>query len=195
MLEAGDICYRPFALSNCVNIKRPHTWLLIILDTPPALVDVEILRRPMQGRERMPNILIVDDDDAIRDTLYDLLSGEYSCQTAETAEKALARLATDSYDVVLTDISMPGLSGLELLGHIRQRFADTPVIIISGIGDQEHAQGLIKLGAFDFLLKPFKLEDVEKSVQRAVEFRRQAHETSNEGVTESDDWKIVKGGF
>ena len=143
----------------------------------------------------MPNILIVDDDDAIRDTLYDLLCDEYVCQTAETAEKALARLATDSYDVVLTDISMPGLSGLELLGHIRQRFADTPVIIISGIGDQEHAQGLIKLGAFDFLLKPFKLEDVEKSVQRAVEFRRQAHETSNEGVSESDDWKIVKGGF
>lgn len=143
----------------------------------------------------MPNILIVDDDDAIRDTLYDLLSDEYVCQTAETAEKALARLATDSYDIVLTDISMPGLSGLELLGHIRQRFADTPVIIISGISDQEHAQGLIKLGAFDFLLKPFKLEDVEKSVQRAVEFRRRVHQTSNEGVSESDDWKIVKGGF
>ena len=143
----------------------------------------------------MPNILVVDDDDAIRDTLYDLLSDEYVCQTAETAEKALARLATDSYDVVLTDISMPGLSGLELLGHIRQRFADTPVIIISGISDQEHAQGLIKLGAFDFLLKPFKLEDVEKSVQRAVEFRRRGLDTSNEESAESDDWKIVKGGF
>src|ERR1044072_4971396 len=137
----------------------------------------------MQGRERMPNILIVDDDDAIRDTLYDLLSDDYICQTAETAEKALARLAAAAYDVVLTDMSMPGLSGLELLGHILQRFADTPVIIISGIGDQEHAQGLIKLGAFDFLLKPFRLEDVEKSVQRAVEFRRQAQETSNEGVS------------
>ena len=143
----------------------------------------------------MPKILVVDDDDAIRDTLYDLLADEYVCQTAETAEKALARLAADAYDVVLTDISMPGLSGLELLGHIRQRFADTPVIIISGIGDQEHAQGLIKLGAFDFLLKPFKLEDVEKSVQRAVEFRRRGLDTSNEGVSESDEWKIVKGGF
>ncbi len=140
----------------------------------------------------MPNILVVDDDDAIRDTLYDLLSGEYSCQTAETAEKALARLAAESYDVVLTDISMPGLSGLELLGHILQRFAETPVIIISGIGDREHAQGLIKLGAFDFLLKPFKLEDVEKSVQRAVEFRRRAGGTLNEESRESDDWKIVK---
>ena len=138
----------------------------------------------------MPKILIVDDDDAIRDTLYELLSEEYVCQTAETAEKAWARLEADSYDVVLTDISMPGLSGLELLGHIRQKYADTPVIIISGIGDQEHARGLIKLGAFDFLLKPFTLELVEKSVQRAVEYRRRLQD--NVGGGESDDWKIVK---
>jgi DNA-binding NtrC family response regulator len=145
----------------------------------------------------MPKILIVDDDDAIRDTLYDLLSEEYLCQTAETAEKAVARLDADTYDVVLTDISMPGLSGLELLGHIRQKFADTPVIIISGIGDQEHAQGLIKLGAFDFLLKPFKLEVVEKSVGRAVEYRRRLQENSANAEPEtkgdeSDAWKIVK---
>jgi len=149
----------------------------------------------------MPKILIVDDDDAIRDTLYELLSEEYVCQTAETAEKAVARLEADIYDVVLTDISMPGLSGLELLGHIRQKFSDTPVIIISGIGDQEHAQGLIKLGAFDFLLKPFKLEVVEKSVRRAVEYRRRVQESSKKEANpdtkdnESDDWRIVKENF
>ena len=148
----------------------------------------------------MTRVLVVDDDDAIRDTLYELLSEEYLCQTAETAEKAFARLEADSYDVVLTDISMPGLSGLELLGHIRQKFPDTPVIMISGIGDHEHAQGLIKLGAFDFLLKPFTLEVVEKSVQRAVEYGRHLREDSlreaqasgrgeNEGKAE--DWKIV----
>lgn len=108
----------------------------------------------------MPKILLVDDDETIRDTLYELLSQDYFCQTAETAEKAFARLEADEYDVVLTDISMPGLSGLELLGHVRQKFPDTPVIIISGIGDQEHAQGLSRLGAFDFLLKPFGLEVV-----------------------------------
>jgi DNA-binding NtrC family response regulator len=141
----------------------------------------------------MPNILIVDDDDAIRDTLYDLLSDQYGCQTAETAEEALAKLAADSYDVVLTDISMPGLSGLELLGHIRQRFADTPVIIISGIGDQEHAQGLIKLGAFAFLLKPFRLEDVERNVERAVEFKkRQSGRREGEESEKPDAWRIVK---
>ncbi len=145
----------------------------------------------------MPRILLVDDDETIRDTLYELLSEYYICQTAETAEKAFARLEADQYDVVLTDISMPGLSGLELLGHVRQKFPDTPVIIISGIGDQEHAQGLIKLGAFDFLLKPFSLDVVEKSVRRAVEYRNRLLEGKGEDGENSRknavaDWKIVK---
>ena len=145
----------------------------------------------------MPKILVVDDDDTIRDTLYELLSEQYLCQTAETAEKAFARLEADSYNVVLTDISMPGLSGLELLGHIRQKFPDTPVIMISGIGDQDHAQGLIKLGAFDFLLKPFSLDVVEKSVQRAVEYNRRLTEGDVRGSDQAEekkdasDWKII----
>jgi|SRR5882672_5157615 len=149
----------------------------------------------------MARILVVDDDDVIRDTLYELLSEQYICQTAETAEKALARLQADVYDVVLTDISMPGLSGLELLGHIRQKYSNTPVIMISGIGDQEHAQGLIRLGAFDFLLKPFSLEVVEKSVQRAVDYRiRLLKDASSDGQglnsegkgDELGEWKILK---
>lgn len=146
----------------------------------------------------MPKVLVVDDDETIRDTLYELLSDNYFCQTAETAEKAFARLEADSYDVVLTDISMPGLSGLELLGNVRQKFPTTPVIIISGIGDQEHAQGLIRLGAFDFLLKPFSLEVVEKSVSRAVEYRRRLlsqakRDEPKDKPTAEDggDWKIV----
>jgi DNA-binding NtrC family response regulator len=120
----------------------------------------------------MASILVVDDDDAIRDTLYELFSGQYLCHTAETAEKALTLLQSEIYDVVLTDISMPGLSGLELLGHVLQSYPGTPVIVISGIGDQEHAEGLKNLGAFDYLLKPFSLEGVEDSVKRAISYRR-----------------------
>src|SRR5260370_41735029 len=119
----------------------------------------------------MAEILVVDDDDLIRDTLYDLPSPEYQCQTAETAEKALTRLEAETFDVVLTDISMPGLSGLELLGSVLQMYPKTPVIIISGISDQEHAEGLIKLGAFDYLLKPFRREAFETSASSAVEYR------------------------
>jgi two-component system, NtrC family, response regulator PilR len=137
----------------------------------------------------MAEILIVDDDDVIRDTLYELLAENYVCQTAETAEKALARLKANQFDVVLTDISMPGLSGLELLGQVLQQYPKTPVIIISGISDQEHAEGLIKLGAFDYLLKPFRLEVVEKSVQRAIDFRRKLLGSEE---TDKTDWKIIR---
>lgn len=145
----------------------------------------------------MSLILVVDDDEAIRDTLYDLLSEEHDCQTAETAEQALARLEVDSYDLVLTDISMPGLSGLELLGHVRQKYPDTPVIIISGISDQDHAQGLIRLGAFEYLLKPFRLEVVEKSVKRALDRRRhllKAPRRAEETKEDATDWKIIRDG-
>ena len=145
----------------------------------------------------MSLILVVDDDEAIRDTLYDLLSQEHDCQPAQTAEQALARLEVDSYDLVLTDISMPGLSGLELLGHVRQKYPDTPVIIISGISDHDHAEGLIRLGAFEYLLKPFRLEVVEKSVKRALDRRRhllKAPRRADETKEDATDWKIVRDG-
>jgi DNA-binding NtrC family response regulator len=117
------------------------------------------------------SLLVVDDDQHVRDLLYDLFADEHRCHTTDSAEKALVLIDREFYDVVLTDISMPGLSGLELLGLVRQRYPETPVIIISGITDQEHARGLMKLGAFDYLLKPFSLERVEESVRRALESR------------------------
>jgi DNA-binding NtrC family response regulator len=116
----------------------------------------------------MADILVVDDDDVIRDTLCELLSMQYSCQTADTAEEALAKLEAQSFDVVLTDISMPGLSGMELLSRVLKLYPGTPVIVISGLSDQEQAQSLISLGAADYLLKPFRLEVVEESVRRAL---------------------------
>ena len=120
----------------------------------------------------MADILVVDDDEVIRETLCELLSLEYSCQTADTAEDALAKLEAQSFDVVLTDISMPGLSGMELLSRVLQLYPGTAVIMVSGLSDQEQAQSLISLGAFDYLLKPFRLEVVEESVKRAIENRR-----------------------
>ena len=121
----------------------------------------------------MAAILIVDDDDSVRDVLYDLLGDEHLCHSASTAEQALAFIREQPYDVVLTDISMPGLSGVELLGNLRQTQPDTPVIIISGIGDSAHAEGLSRLGAFDFIYKPFQLETVERSVSLALEHNRE----------------------
>lgn len=117
----------------------------------------------------MADILVVDDDDVIRETLEELLSAYYSVQTADTAEKALTKLEAQHFEVVLTDISMPGLNGMELLKRVVEKYPGTPVIIISGHNDQDHAQGLISRGAFDYLLKPFRLEAVEASVKRALD--------------------------
>lgn len=120
----------------------------------------------------MADVLVVDDDDVIRETLLELLGGNYQCQVASTAEEALQKLEAQPFDVVLTDVSMPGLSGRELLEKVRELYPATPVIIVSGLSDQEQAHSLNSLGAFDYLLKPFRLEMVEESVKRAVEHRQ-----------------------
>ena len=116
----------------------------------------------------MADILVVDDDDVIRDTLCELLSQDYSCQTADTAEEALAKLEAQPFDVVLTDISMPGLSGMDLLNRvlavISGHTSDHDLRIKrSGAGAESDQPG-----AFDYLLKPFRLEVVEDSVKRAI---------------------------
>jgi len=114
-------------------------------------------------------ILIVDDDDAIRGTLFDLLSDRYECHTASMAEEALQYLEVEKYDAVLTDISMPGLTGVELLKQVQERDSGTPVILISGKGSEEDSQSLLALGAFAYVTKPFTLDEIELLVERAVE--------------------------
>jgi DNA-binding response OmpR family regulator len=116
----------------------------------------------------MSSVLIVEDDAVLREILFEMFAREHVCCAASTAERALALLSEHQFDVVLTDISMPGMSGLELLGHARQRWPETAVIIISGICDQEYAAGLIKMGASDFLMKPFQLADVSRSVASVI---------------------------
>ena len=116
----------------------------------------------------MATLLIVDDDTLIRDTLHELFSGTHECHTADRAEQALAYLDVETYDVVLTDISMPELSGRELLKHIQQKHPTTPVIVISGLSNEGDAKELLDLGAFAYFAKPFKLEDIEAAVERAI---------------------------
>jgi len=116
----------------------------------------------------MATILIVDDDAAIRGTLYDLLSATYQCDTASTAEQALQYLDVETYDAVLTDIAMPGLDGVDLLKRVQLRDLDTPVILISGKGGEEDGTHLMSLGAFAYITKPFSLEEIEEIVERAV---------------------------
>ena len=116
----------------------------------------------------MPTLLIVDDDDAIRGMLFDLLSDRYECHTASMAEEALQYIGVEHYDAILTDISMPGLTGVELLQKIQESNSATPVILISGKGSEQDPQALMDLGAFAYVTKPFNLDEIEAVVERAV---------------------------
>ena len=127
----------------------------------------------------MATLLIVDDDNAIRETLAELLSSSNECHTADRAEQALAYLELENYDVVLTDISMPGLSGREVLKRVQENHPGTPVIVISANSDAEAAEELLTMGAFAYLTKPFQLEVVEDTVVRALA-RRQELRTADQ---------------
>ena len=116
----------------------------------------------------MPIILIVDDDAVIRGMLYELFSEKYECHTASTAEEAFQYLEVENYDAILTDIAMPGLTGIELLKRVQLRDSETPVILISGKGNEQDPQQLVDLGAFAYVSKPFRLIEIEEVVAQAV---------------------------
>jgi DNA-binding NtrC family response regulator len=81
-------------------------------------------------------------------------------------------MESHDYDVIVTDLLMPGMSGEDLLGFVKAYRPETPVVFISGAADEERARRLLTKGAFDYLSKPFPLEEIGKRVMRAVEHRR-----------------------
>ena len=116
-----------------------------------------------------PRILIVDDEVEITEILADLLSADYECVRAGSAEQALSQLADNRFQLVISDITMPGMSGLEMIPHVKEHSPDTVVVMISGMQTVESAIGALRLGAFDYLMKPFDLRQVEAVVKRALE--------------------------
>jgi DNA-binding NtrC family response regulator len=129
----------------------------------------------------MATLLIVDDDALVRDTLRDLLSSSHECHTADRTEQALAYLDIETYDAVLTDISLPGLSGRDLLRYIQAKHSATPVIVISAMSDGGDDQEFLEMGAFACFTKPFMLEEVEAAVDRAIAYHQKlANEKQSE---------------
>lgn len=120
----------------------------------------------------MASLLVVDDEAHIRDILSELFSEEYECRAAATAEEAITLMGTHSYDVVITDLSMPGMSGEDFIGIVRTYQPSTPVIVISGFTERSRVEELLRKGVFDYLLKPFPLQDIKEKVARAIEYRR-----------------------
>jgi len=118
-------------------------------------------------------LLIVDDEDAIRKVLHLKLSREgYVCEEANNAEQVVHVLETIPIALVVMDIKMPGKSGIEILPEIKSGYPDTAVIMATAVNDINVAVECLKQGADDYLCKPFNLEEVSLSVQRALEKRR-----------------------
>jgi len=123
--------------------------------------------------DQQETLLIVDDEAAIRKLLGHKLSREgYQCKEADSAEKSLDILATSPIALAILDIKMPGKSGIELLPEIKSGYPDTAVIMATAINDINVAIQCMKKGAYDYLCKPFNLEEVSLAVQRALEQRR-----------------------
>src|ERR1043166_2001618 len=119
--------------------------------------------------ETRAHILIVDDEDGIRGILEELLSARHECRAVSSAEEALSLLATEKFDLVLSDIRMSGMSGLEMIPYALKSAPDTVVMMISGEPTIESAIEAMRVGAFDYIRKPFDLQHVEAAVNRALD--------------------------
>jgi DNA-binding NtrC family response regulator len=121
----------------------------------------------------IPNVLVVDDDPTIRSQLVRLYSHNgYTVVPVASAEDALMQLNEGNIDFVITDIKLPGLSGIDLIAHMQENFPDVPVIAITGFKDIDTAVNVLKHGAADFVVKPFDLGAVQESTRVALEKTR-----------------------
>jgi len=113
--------------------------------------------------------LVVDDEpEVLRFGGRALTALGFSADRASSAQEALDRLASESYDLLLTDLSMPGMNGLELIAAARERQPYLPVVVITGYGTMEMAVGALRAGADDFVLKPFDVADLRKATEHAL---------------------------
>jgi response regulator RpfG family c-di-GMP phosphodiesterase len=127
--------------------------------------------------EERPRVLIVDDEKFIRDILADFLGMEgYVVRTAEDGQAALSELTHAHYDLVISDLKMPRMGGIELLEQIGSAAPNALTVIMTGFGTVETAIDAMKRGAYDYILKPFKVEEVIHVVQRGLEKQRLAAE-------------------
>ena len=117
-------------------------------------------------------ILVVDDEEAIREVISTLLDAQgYQCTTCSNGKLGLEAFRKDTFDLVLSDIVMPEMDGLKLLGELRLDDPDVPVIMVTAMHDISIALEAIRAGAYDYILKPFEKDQLYLSVRRALEHR------------------------
>ncbi len=118
-----------------------------------------------------PRVLIVDDEAVVRQLFRSCLSEQYECSEASSTAEALVQLAEEEFALVIADVIMPGLSGIELLRKIVETYPYTAVIMASGINNSQRVLDALRVGAFDYLIKPCDLFVLEMTVERALAHR------------------------
>jgi DNA-binding NtrC family response regulator len=122
-------------------------------------------------------VLVVDDESSARDLCRNILKVQgFRVEEAESAARALEILERSLIDIVLTDVRMPGMDGMELLKIVKSRFTSTDAVIMTGFGSIPAAVEAMKLGAYDYITKPFKVEDFRRVFERLVALRELAAE-------------------
>ena len=124
----------------------------------------------LEESKRRARVLIVDDEPDIREMLCDLFSMDYDCAAASSAEEALEQLHAGEFNLIVSDITMGGMSGIEMIPHALAASPETVVVMISGMQTIESAIEALRVGAFDYIMKPFDLRQVEAAVLRALEY-------------------------
>jgi two-component system response regulator PilR (NtrC family) len=125
------------------------------------------------------SVLIIEDENSMREVLKILLEGEnYEVNTASDGNEGLSYIERDIFDLIITDIKMPGADGFEILKRTKEISPDTIIIMITAFGTTEAAIEAMKLGAYDYINKPFKIDEIRLIVKKALEKKRLSEEVS-----------------
>jgi len=121
----------------------------------------------MMHEER--RILVIDDEAFVRDLLYDFFTKlKFDVTLAPDGNSGIAAFKENRFSLILVDLKMPGKSGIDVLRELRQENADTPVIIMTGYPTVDSSIEALRLGAFDYIIKPFKLQELREVADRAI---------------------------
>jgi DNA-binding NtrC family response regulator len=117
------------------------------------------------------SILVIDDEESLSEMFCEYLSSEYTVRGVGSVEEALDVIARGEFNVIVSDINLPGASGFELCRFVRQFSDDVPVILMSARSDKQYVDEAYKAGAFEFLSKPFDFSELSITVERALIYR------------------------
>ncbi|HEX9022037.1 MAG TPA: sigma-54 dependent transcriptional regulator, partial [Nitrospirota bacterium] len=143
-------------------------------------------------------ILLIDDDDSLRRVIeFSLTEAGHRVRTAASGEEGLRLLEKNGFDAIITDITMPGMNGMEVLASARERDPGLPVIMITAYGTIESAVEAMKQGAFDYITKPFNRDELRLTLEKALAFRRLERENVELRAEVTDRYRfgsIIGGG-